>query len=148
MLVGGGRAGLIDRLVRDFLDPELVRARRKEYEQATSFVRLLSILMFLHLFAVCPITAVRIGLAATWPILLLVLVTLMAVTAIAWRRAHARRLNVHANDRVASCVEADARSDDAWLAQERRIVALLHFDRARQTRRLLRGEIWRRSEQG
>jgi hypothetical protein len=84
------RARLIRAALARSLDGAAATATVADFWHRTRLLRGLANALFLHLFVVAPVAALALGLSATWPWLLAVLLLLVVAVLLAFRRAKAR----------------------------------------------------------
>jgi hypothetical protein len=97
------RAALLERELDRALDERAVRDAWTKHRAATTPLRAVSIILFLHLFVGWPLAVAWLGLNPLWPYLLVELVVLLAVTVWQFVRVH-RRLFPEASLDVAELV--------------------------------------------
>jgi hypothetical protein len=86
------RAALLERELSRALDESAVRDVWTKHRAATTPLRAVSIILFLHLFVGWPVVVAWLGLNPLWPYLLIELVFLLAVTVWQFVRLHRRLL--------------------------------------------------------
>lgn len=82
------RSSFIKEAIERSLDTEAIQLRMQDYYKHARWLKIVSNLIFLYLFAACPVVVFYFGLAKTWFILLPLLLLLMVLNARLFFHAH------------------------------------------------------------